>query len=493
MNILSKIKASYIFNALAIAIIIITFIIYNVYQNTKNEIVNISYEDNLVYVKNITKNISHDISHMLKKDFYTTLKSDKTTQEHLNSTLGLFVTQKYKYIYLVDKPDARNDDFRFLADGSLTQDDKSEFAEMFKPLQTSKWDAVLRTEKPVFFKHSEVDTLWTTYLNPIILNGKVEAILVIDFSLQEQNRISQTLHAMENMFKIGNMFIVCIILLILWFSYINNKRERQKNMAFELLKEESKKVHNLNTNLESRVKEEVDKNIIKDKQLIQQSRLAQMGEMISMIAHQWRQPLSVISAIAITLNVKAELDKADKETVIDFSKKISEYSQHLSSTIDDFRDFYKPDKEKENTTYTALIESVLRIVETEISTYGINIIKDLQCDNEFYSYPSELKQVILNILKNAQDVLIEKNIQNPYIKIVTYTKDERLILEISDNGEGVADDIIDKVFEPYFSTKLDKNGTGIGLYMSKLIIQEHCNGKLSVENTQEGAMFKITL
>ncbi len=489
---LSNIRASYIFNALAIMIIVIAFMIYTLYQNAKNDIIDISYKDNRAYIENISQNISNNISKTLKKDFYNTLYHNDKLKHKIDSILNLFVTKKYKYIYLVDKPIHNNNQFRFLADGSV-EEEKSEFSEIFQPMQTSKWDDVLKSKKPIFFKHSNLNTLWTTYLHPIIINNEIEAILVIDFSLVEQNKIKKTLEEMEDMFQVGNLFISVLFLLILWFAYIDRKREKQKVQAFEMLTEESKKVQDLNTNLESRVQEEVKKNIIKDKQLLQQSRLAQMGEMISMIAHQWRQPLSVISSIAISLNVKAELGKADEATVIDFSKKISEYSQHLSSTIDDFRDFYKPNKEQENTDFTSIIKSVLSIVEIEITTNNIEIIKDLQSKEIFQSYPNELKQVVLNLLKNAQDILIDKNISYPWIKIKSFTKNEKTILEISDNGGGVPDEVINKIFDPYFSTKLDKNGTGIGLYMSKLIIHEHCNGKLSVENTQDGAVFKIEI
>jgi len=493
MKLLSKIKAFYIFNALAVCLIIITVIMFYIYKNTKDEIVNISYENNLIHVTEISINLSKDISNILKKDFYEVLRKDKAYREHINSKLNLFLTKKYRYIYLVDKPNIQKDNFRFLADGASFKDDKSEFAEIYKPLNMSKWNDVVKNKKATFFSHTDVDNVWTTYLKPIIINNKIEAILAIDFSLQEQNKITSTLIALDNMFLVASIFFISIFIFVLWFSYIDNKREKQKNLAFEILKTQSLKIQNLNTNLEYRVKEEVNKNRIKDKHLIQQTRLAQMGEMLSMIAHQWRQPLSVISAIAISLNIKAEFGKADEKTVVEFSHKISEYSKHLSSTIDDFRDFFKPYKEKENTTFCNLIESVFKIVEIEITTNDILIIQNLECKSNFESYPNELKQVILNLLKNSQDILCEKNVEKPYIKIHTYTKDKRHILEISDNGGGIPDSIIDKIFDPYFSTKLDKNGTGIGLYMSKIIIEEHCNGELKAVNNKDGAMFTMVL
>ncbi len=241
------------------------------------------------------------------------------------------------------------------------------------------------------------------------------------------------------------------------------------------------------------LQEEMENNKRKDKQILQQSRLAQMGEMIAMIAHQWRQPLSAISSASLVLRMKAEMKNVSKEDIIRKTDAISNYSQHLSATIDDFRDFFKPTKEKKKTNFCLLIESALKIIGTSLHNHKIEVVKELNCDSSFVTYPNELKQVILNILKNAEDILIEKSIQTPQIYIITYIKDNNKILEIRDNGGGVPNEFIDTIFDPYFSTKDNKNGTGLGLYMSKTIIEEHCNGVLSVHNNKKGAIFTITL
>ena len=227
--------------------------------------------------------------------------------------------------------------------------------------------------------------------------------------------------------------------------------------------------------------------------LKQQSKLAQMGEMISMIAHQWRQPLNAISAVSVTMNVKAKRNNLDKETTIELANKIAAYSQYLSTTIDDFRNFFKSNKEKQHTTYSEVIRSVLFIIENSLIYKNIKLIQELHCEEEFSTYANELKQVILNLIKNAEDVLLEREIDDPYIKIDTYKEGDSLVLQVSDNGGGVPDSIIDQIFDPYFSTKLKKDGTGLGLYMSKTIIEDHCAGKLTVSNSKEGAVFKIIL
>ena len=259
-------------------------------------------------------------------------------------------------------------------------------------------------------------------------------------------------------------------------------------------KEASKKeIDQLNQSLESRVKLEVDKNREKDQLMLRQSRLAQMGEMLSMIAHQWRQPLAAISATSATLELKAGMHKLDSDDVRQKAHNISDYSQHLSKTIDDFRGFFKPNKEKIETTYDEIIASVLTIMETSLKNKNIQLIKNLNCHETFSTYPGEIKQVILNLFSNAEEALLETVVEEPYIKITTYTKEDKYILEVSDNAGGIPEKNIDYIFDPYFSTKKAKDGTGLGLYMSKIIVEEHCGGTLSVMNISKGSLFSIVL
>ena len=236
-----------------------------------------------------------------------------------------------------------------------------------------------------------------------------------------------------------------------------------------------------------------------DRVLQEQSRLAQMGEMISMIAHQWRQPLGAISATSINLQMKIELENFDLNTKDGqekqnkyFSnelKNIDDLVDNLTTTIDDFRNFYKPNKKSITCKLENIIEKSLNIIEKSLESDNIKIIKQYNCIDTVKVYDNEVTQVILNIFKNSQDNLKEKNIENPYIKISTKNR----IIYICDNGGGIEEHIIEKIFDPYFSTKDEKNGTGLGLYMSKVIVEEHHNGKLKVENTADGACFIIDL
>ena len=239
----------------------------------------------------------------------------------------------------------------------------------------------------------------------------------------------------------------------------------------------------------------------KDKQLQQQSRLAQMGEMISMIAHQWRQPLGAINSSVIAIESKLSIgrydldDKDDREKFFKFlhkkHKSIIEYVEGLSETIDDFRNFFKPDKNRDLVCIDDPIKKALKIVNVSMSSKGISIEKSFDNGDKIELYQNEVMQVILNILKNAEDNFIEKSIENPTIMIETLKEKNTHIIKISDNGGGIPENILPNIFDPYFSTKDEKNGTGLGLYMSKTVIEEHHNGELKVSNIDNGVCFEI--
>jgi len=242
--------------------------------------------------------------------------------------------------------------------------------------------------------------------------------------------------------------------------------------------------------LQEKVKEEEEKNRITQELMQQQSRLAQMGEMINMIAHQWRQPLNAITTTAVTLQLSAQREKLTHEKAIELAKKINGFAQHLSTTINDFRNFFKSTKDKVESNLESILESVLGIIESTLKNNNIklDIIRKSEAVN-FETYENELKQVILNLIKNAEDALLEKEVKDPRISVIIEGK--KLI--VKDNAGGIPEDILPKIFDPYFSTKLKKDGTGLGLYMSKIIVEEHCGGTLEVHNDDEGAVFTVTL
>lgn len=237
----------------------------------------------------------------------------------------------------------------------------------------------------------------------------------------------------------------------------------------------------------------------KNKELLLNARLAQMGELISMIAHQWRQPLGAIASTAITMKIQLEIQRFDLSTLegrtafdLYFIEKISnieEYVESLTTTIDDFRNFYRPDKKMVMCSLKEVTKKALKIIQNSIELDNIKIIEEYCDETQLELFDNELIQVILNLLKNAQDNFRDREVSNPFMHIKT----ENNSFTICDNGGGVPEDIIDKIFDPYFSTKDQKNGTGLGLHMSKVIVAEHHGGTLRVKNQNGGACFEILL
>ncbi len=227
--------------------------------------------------------------------------------------------------------------------------------------------------------------------------------------------------------------------------------------------------------------------------ILQHSRNAQMGEMLSMIAHQWRQPLSVISSTVLSIHIKQELSGLDKIFLNEQLKIISDNTQHLSQTIDDFRKFFIEEKHKVNTTLEQIIDTSLSLINPILESKNTTVLRDYKCNEELLTFPNELTQVVLNLIGNAQDILETTNTNNPTINIKTYKDDKYYYLQVHDNGGGIKHSIFDKIFDPYFTTKGSLNGTGLGLYLSKKILQEHCNGSIGVENIDNGALFTIKI
>jgi len=262
-----------------------------------------------------------------------------------------------------------------------------------------------------------------------------------------------------------------------------------------LIKETTQELQELNNSLETKVKNEVMKNLEKDQQLFEQSRLAQMGEMIGNIAHQWRQPLSAISSIASGVQLSNELDLLSKEEISQNMSVITEKTAYLSDTINTFRDFLKDDKIKKEVILQDKIDKALNIVYSTIRDNNIEIINNIPYDMpiNLTIITGELPQVIINIINNAKDILIEKDIEDKWIKLDLITKEKSIIISIEDNGGGIPAKYLTKIFEPYFTTKHKSQGTGLGLHMSYKIMTKSLGGNLTAKNSENGAIFYIEL
>ena len=257
-------------------------------------------------------------------------------------------------------------------------------------------------------------------------------------------------------------------------------------------KKVNEKLNDLNKFLKEKVQEELLKQQKQQELLLNQSRHAAMGEMIGNIAHQWRQPLNALGLVLQNIEFAYNMDDLNDEFMDKSINKSRILIGSMSKTIDDFRQFFNPNKKKQNFQISKVINDSLALIEESLHNHSIIIKKDIK-DFEIYGFENELVQVLLILISNAKDALTSKKIENPQIEIKTYFENSEYIIKISDNAKGIDKKIINKIFDPYFTTKEEGKGTGIGLYMSKIIIENNMNGKLEVENDDKGAVFIIRL
>jgi len=287
---------------------------------------------------------------------------------------------------------------------------------------------------------------------------------------------------------IRNIIIIFLLLSLIGATFLIIFRKKNQK-----LKIAQKKIEMFNNTLEQQVKKELEKNRQQQLMIVQQSRLAQMGKAINMIAHQWRQPLNIVNGLVMQMDMKlSKQNNIDKYLLEKEFDKIEATTKYMSRTIDDFRDFFKPQKEKTIFSLKETINDAIRLLQPVMLYDNIKIHHCHENDIELFGYPNEIGQVIINLLNNAQDALISNNLdkeKNIYISLSK--KDDKAVMTIQDNAGGINNKIINHIFDPYFSTKSNKHGTGLGLYIAKMIIEEHMDGDISVKNSDNGAVFKI--
>ncbi|XOB63595.1 PAS domain S-box protein [Campylobacterota bacterium DY0563] len=274
-----------------------------------------------------------------------------------------------------------------------------------------------------------------------------------------------------------------------WEGEIVNKNKNNKeftewltiNTIFDKDKEVLNYIGVFSDITEQKIKEKLLKE--KDNVLYQQSKMAAMGEMIGNIAHQWRQPLSVISTAATGMVIKKNMGISNEKDDIESLLFINESCQYLSKTIDDFRNFLKADKDIKKFNICSAIEDSLTLSSIKVKSEEINVILNLE-ELEIDGIKNEFIQVLINILNNAKDALESSNIKNKLLIIDVFEENNYVYIKIQDNAGGIPENIIDRVFEPYFTTKHQSKGTGIGLYMCEEIIKNHMKGELSVKNIE---------
>ncbi len=294
------------------------------------------------------------------------------------------------------------------------------------------------------------------------------------------------------------VFIFSITLVIL---IVENFKKVHIDLE-EKVREKTKELEEINKNLEKRIKKAVEENRRKDKIMFQQSKLAAMGEMLQNIAHQWRQPLGSISLILQSIKLKNEMNKLTPEFVDKKTEEALILADNMSKTIDDFKNFFRPDKTKKTLSIKECICHSKQLVSHMLEKYKIQMDVNIKEDIKILGYKNELSHVCLNILNNAIDSLKKSGVKDKKILIIVKKEKRDIIISIIDNGGGIKEENLEKIFEPYFTTKLKDKGSGIGLYMAKQIIEEHMGGKIKAKNIRHRmgtdtmykcAMFEIIL
>ncbi|MCF6206794.1 MAG: HAMP domain-containing histidine kinase [Sulfurovum sp.] len=327
--------------------------------------------------------------------------------------------------------------------------------------------------------------------------GSIGMVLIV-FYLYDTEKFSLSLP--EFLVWLLNMLIV--IMISYWYAKMeedstNKLLSMQNRLSEEVqkktqeLKQRTEELELLNLNLEARIREEVEKNRKQEELLHKQARYVEVGETLSMIAHQWRQPLNAISSNISLMQVMLKSGKCDVEIFSKKTKRVADYVQHLSGTIDDFRYFFREDQERSYLTMNTIVEEALGLIMPMLHDEKISVEVEDRCNCDIYSYRNEILHVVLNLLTNARDALMGQPFDKRYIKIRMGHEKTHVFLEIEDSGGGVNEEIIEKIFDPYFTTK-GEQGTGLGLYMSKMIIERHCQGSMEVQHGQKGAIFRLS-
>lgn len=287
--------------------------------------------------------------------------------------------------------------------------------------------------------------------------------------------------------------LIALFGVIILFLALNKIRSHEMLLekALDDSKQANEQVKEFNKTLEQRVKDEVNKSRQKDLLLIQQSRLASMGEMIHNIAHQWRQPLNALAVILSNIQDDYKYNELNDQRLSSAVDKSQMILNQMSSTIDDFRDFFRSDKEAKSFLMEDIVADAMVVIDASLKNNNIAISTELQQPLTCYGFPTQMAQVILNLLTNSKDAMKERHIQNGIITIRSWKDENSVITTICDNGGGIDESIIDKIFDPYFTTK--ESGSGIGLYMSQMIVERNHNGTVSVANHENGVCFTISL
>ena len=449
----------------------------------------------------------------------------------------LSIATKFKTIFINDWSDLKNKKIGITKDYSIIKELRKKYPYLNIVETQSTKDGLEKVANGELF--GQIDNLQTInyyiqsfYWGELKISGKFDELYVLGMASNKDDLVLSHIlqKTVDNISKeefneISNKWLVkkevvkeidysllvkilfFVILIILMFMYWNfrlkvlvSQRTALLEEANEKLKEKSKMLEDLNKSLNDRVREEVETNRQNELILMQQSKMASLGEMIGNIAHQWRQPLSVISIGATGLKIQKEAGILNDEEFIETCDSINNNAQYLSNTIDDFRNFIVGDREEVKFNLNQNINSLIDFVLGKSKSHNVNIVTRLDKDIELHGFPNELLQCYINIFNNSFDAFNDKQ-KEKYIFISTKIEEENITVSFKDNAGGIPEDILPKIFDPYFTTKHKSQGTGLGLSMTYNLIVKGMKGHIVAHNVNyeykgkkyKGAEFKISL
>ncbi len=274
------------------------------------------------------------------------------------------------------------------------------------------------------------------------------------------------------------------------FAFITDISE-QKELE-QMLLQQQYNINELNTNLKQRIEAEVEENRKKNHIMYQQARLASMGEMVASIAHQWRQPLNIIALIMQEFYISSQLGTLDREKIEKEYTRANSVLQYMSSTIDDFRTYFKHNDEGELFSVKEAVDSVMTLISKAMESNHIEVLVEIDEDLRVFGHKNEFVQAVINLMNNAREAILSHS-DKGMISVKAFEEGGNIYISIQDSGGGINDEDLEQIFEPYFTTKHQTQGTGLGLYMTHQIIVNHMNGSIYVENRDEGCCFRIEI
>ena len=470
-------KASYIFIALAFLLLVGSLLIHNKVDDVRNTINVINYKSNIEHVINLSDNIKDKILSITGDNIYKSLKSDINLREELEKDLGYFISNKYKDIYVLDKVSVNNQDFRVLLDSTRDIDEKFYFEELYRPDHIEKYNEVYKTKQATTIQNRDIKSLWMTNVYPIIVADEIKAVLVVDFSVKELNIVISSLHELDDIFKNTIIFFLFTFIVIIYFSYIDVKREKLKQKAHKELELKTDELE-IESNKVKTLNEELQSNITKLKRAIEVK-----SDFLANMSHEIRTPLNgILGFVDILKDNVTDVENKKYLTIIDSS------SHHLLGVINDILDLSKMENGKleiENIDFNVKdeLQSTINLFQAKASenNLSLKINFDNNLPENLVGDVLRIKQVVSNLLSNA--IKFTPNNKSVYLDI-SYNAN-LLNVNIKDEGIGIAEDEISHIFEAFSqadsSITRKYGGTGLGLSISNTIISL-MNGELKLKS-----------